>query len=266
MKLLILLFFTICVISFKLKGTPKKSPSNNIYDAKLDISNNKTYKGRIFNGHLITQDYHNYSNIFPKPKYNFPIDYSHLNSLKKTVYDDEIDQSQLEKVELSKMFQYSGENCLINKNVLLDRINFLRSKHGEQELKWDRHLESKSLSMTNEFKTLQCRPDPLEKIRGQLVLNGFGKIYSEEEVVDHFYEGAYKFPFSNVNSYDFRVNFYDFAQIIWNATQYIGCAKACCVDNQIWVCNMSPAAEAYNVTLLKKNVLPPIESYKMNFN
>ena len=265
MKLYILLFLTIFVSCFKLKPKPKTPPSNNIYDANIDISNNKTYKGRFFNGHIITQDYHNYSNVFPKPKYSFPIDFSHLNSLKKTVYDDEIDQEQLEKVELAKTFQYSGENCLINKKVLLDRINFLRRKHGEKEIKWDQHLESKSLSMANEFRGKQCRPTPFEKIMGKLVLNGFGKIYSEGEVIDHFYEAAYKFPFSNVNLYDFRVNFYDFAQIIWNSTQFIGCAKACCVSNQIWVCNLSPPAEAYNVTLLRKNVLPPIEAYKMNY-
>ena len=98
------------------------------------------------------------------------------------------------------------------------------------------------------------------------MFNGFGTIYNEEEIVNHFYEGAYSWKWKDFRLNTFNYNFYDFAQILWKATKSFGCAKACCLNNQIWVCIYNPPSIPYDVEELKKNLNAPSKYFAGGFN
>lgn len=96
-------------------------------------------------------------------------------------------------------------------------------------------------------------------------INGFGTIYTEEEIVDHFYEGAYHWKWKDLTQNDFAYNFYDFAQILWKSTKRFGCSKACCLTNQIWVCLYNPPALPNDLTESALNLEGPIANYQATF-
>jgi len=239
-------------------------PYQNINDQKIDISNNNTYKGRIFNGSLIVNDYTNISANFTPINYNNSINMSNLrvDVMDRTLMEDDFDN-------LHDLQTYSTKlsECNFNKKILLERHNFLRAKHNATALKWDSFLENNAKEKAKSYEKDNC-PKRRESIKdyGVLVFNGYGTIYTEEEIVDHFYEGAYHWKWKNFTLNEFDYNFYDFAQILWKASNKFGCAKACCISNQIWICYYNPAALAYDITELQKNLEAPLKAFEATFD
>lgn len=239
-------------------------PYANVNDNKIDISNNQTYKGRIFNGSLILHDYTNISFGFKPLNMNNTLD---LKNLRSDNIDPTLDEDDYNN--LYNLITYSSRNkeCNFNKKIVLERHNFLRAKHNATALKWNMFLEQKAKDLAQNLEKENCpNKKQSDKKLGVLMFNGFGTIYNEEEIVNHFYEGAYSWKWKDFTLNKFDYNFYDFAQILWKETDIFGCAKACCLNNQIWVCFYNPPSIPNDVEQLKKNLNTPNKYFKEGFN
>lgn len=266
MKLIIFfltIIFEIC-LSIRLKHKYiTHNPYPNIHDKKIDISNNNTYVGRIFNGSLIVKDYTNISSKFNIINMN--------NTFNKTdISIDNIDKSlteeDLDQFYIKQTFSTFDSECNFNKKIILERHNFLRNKHNASALKWNNFIEQKAKEKAKQLENLKCPYQrESEKELGVLVFNGLGTFFTEEEIVNHFYEGAYYWKWKKFEENEFKYNFFDFAQILWKKTESFGCSKACCLDNEVWVCIYNPPALAYDLNELRKNLNGPIKEFEDGF-
>ena len=260
-----------CVLALSFVGSVKlnlhfeKTDSYpNVNDQKIDISNNKTYKGRIFNGALIANDYTNISSKFPIINFNNTVN---RNDLRIDVLDRTLTEDDFDNLQTIQTYSTKQSECNFNKKLVLERHNFLRSKHNATSLKWDNLLEENAKQKAKKYESENCpkKRDSLKEY-GILVFNGYGTLYTEEEIVDHFYEGAYHWKWKNFLLNEFNYNFYDFVQILWKDSSKIGCSKACCIGNQIWICIYNPPALANDLKELKKNVDAPVKAFASNFD
>ena len=223
-------------------------PDSNIFDEKID--NNQNYTNTIVG--------------FKTLNMNNSFDMKHLGAdiIDKTLTEDDFDN-------LYDLNTYSTKlsECNFNKKIIIERHNFLRAKHNASSLKWDNFLEQKAKDKAKILEKSNCpKFKTSEKQFGVLTYYGYGTIYTEEEIVNHFYEGSYNWKWKNFEENDFSFNFYDFTQIIWKSSQLFGCAKACCLNNQIWICYYNPPAVSNDINELKKNLNAPITTFEAGFN
>lgn len=80
-----------------------------------------------------------------------------------------------------------------------------------------------------------------------LYYTGVGERYSEEQLVDHLYQGEYQLDLEKMISDKpyFKEkskfgNFNNLLNMLWKPSQKIGCAMACCATSTFWYCDLYP--------------------------
>lgn len=115
--------------------------------------------------------------------------------------------------------------------------NVLRVKHGAQKLRWSAELQKQAqvfletefvcngtLQHTNAFKAGEI---------GESVALGYASI---EQAVQAFSHGQKYYSFANSTCVDKRAH--QFTQLVWNNTEYVGCAYINCGNyyNNFFIC------------------------------
>ncbi|KAL6940248.1 hypothetical protein ACO0QE_004145 [Hanseniaspora vineae] len=119
----------------------------------------------------------------------------------------------------------------------LETHNLLRAKHGAQKLKWSAELQNHAqIFLTDEFVcngTLQHTTAFKAGEIGESVALGYTDI---EQAIDAFYQGQRYYSNENNSLVDEKAM--RFTQLVWNNTEYVGCAYLNCGSyyNSFFIC------------------------------
>lgn len=135
------------------------------------------------------------------------------------------------------------------KGEVLAAHNALRAKHGVPPLSW-----SSSLAETAQAWADGCKFEHSSTGLGENLAQGTTGAYSPGSFVNDWY--------SEISSYDFTTgastdgnDVGHFTQVVWKGTKQVGCGLTTCGENDLLVCNYSPAGNLDGA--YQDNVLPP---------
>eukprot|EP00742_Colponemidia_sp_Colp-10_P021797 GILJ01025626.1.p1 GENE.GILJ01025626.1~~GILJ01025626.1.p1 ORF type:complete len:138 (+),score=6.81 GILJ01025626.1:172-585(+) len=88
-----------------------------------------------------------------------------------------------------------GIDCLFSKDAILEVHNTLRSKHLAPELSWSDNLSAQAQGLANSLLPTGCSWHPYGALAGNVAWN-IGKVQTEEQVVQSWYNGFYGWDFN----------------------------------------------------------------------
>ena len=117
------------------------------------------------------------------------------------------------------------------------RHNFYRSEVGVADIQWSDDLAKSAQEWANQLAADGCAFAHSSSSYGENLWKGTAGAFSIQDVVDSW--GSEK------ESYDYDTNSCSavcghYTQIVWEDTQYVGCAKVTCDGFDTWVCQYDP--------------------------
>src|SRR5262245_41196603 len=136
--------------------------------------------------------------------------------------------------------------------ALLDAHNRVRAKHCAGPLTWSQRLEHVAQQWVSTLVKKGCVFGHSNGQYGENLAAGTIGALDGESVVAMWYDEGKQYSFQRGG---FSMNTGHFTQVVWRATTQVGCAKAQCKGNDIYVCEYDPPGNVD--TEYRQNVLPP---------
>lgn len=137
-----------------------------------------------------------------------------------------------------------------NMKGITARHNEYRAKVGAPPLVWSSELAAYAQAWASELKKRDCDLDhrpysgKWKQQYGENIYWSDGIKNTPATVADDWGSEKYDFNYNTCNYNNFTSNgkiVGHYTQMVWSKTQKIGCAMVRCGDQEIWVCNYSPA-------------------------
>jgi len=136
--------------------------------------------------------------------------------------------------------------------ALLDAHNRVRAKHCAGPLAWSQRLEQVAQQWVSTLVKKGCVFGHSNGEFGENLAAGTIGALDGESTVQMWYDESKQYNFKRGG---FSMNTGHFTQVVWRATTQVGCAKAQCKGNDIYVCEYDPPGNVE--TEYQQNVLPP---------
>lgn len=117
--------------------------------------------------------------------------------------------------------------------TILDAHNQYRAKHCVAPLTWSPTVAAQAQNWAN-----QCAFQHSGSSYGENIWWGTAGYFSPQQVVGSWYSEVANFNFANP---DYSPSSGHFSQVVWKNTTELGCGRAVCQGNDLWVCNYAPA-------------------------
>ena len=121
------------------------------------------------------------------------------------------------------------------KDSVLSAHNALRAKHGVPPLSWSDSLAKEAQGWSD-----KCVFEHSNMSHGENLAQGSTGGYSPAEYVNDWYSEISSYDFTTGDSTDGNAVGH-FTQVVWKSTTKVGCGFSTCGDNDLLVCNYSPA-------------------------
>lgn len=136
--------------------------------------------------------------------------------------------------------------------ALLDAHNRARAKHCAGPLAWSPRLEQAAQQWASTLVKKGCVFGHSGGQYGENLAAGTIGALDGESTVQMWYDEVKQYNFKRGG---FSMNTGHFTQLVWRATTQVGCARAQCKGNDIYVCEYDPAGNVE--TEYQQNVQPP---------
>lgn len=135
--------------------------------------------------------------------------------------------------------------------AILDAHDARRAEHCASPLAWSDELARVAQSWADELARRDCAFEHNDTSYGENLAAGTAGAFSPEEVVDmwHREHAQYRFRAGR-----FGMDTGHFTQLVWRATERVGCGTSTCNGLDVWVCNYDPPGNVEG--LFRENVLP----------
>ena len=130
---------------------------------------------------------------------------------------------------------------------VLSAHNNHRDRHCVPALTWSPALAAQAQAWAN-----QCNFVHSSSGYGENLWMGTAGYYSPTQVVDSWYAEIANYQYSQPG---FSGSTGHFTQIVWKSSTQLGCGRATCQGNDLWVCNYAPPGNYQGQ--FPQNVLPP---------
>lgn len=130
---------------------------------------------------------------------------------------------------------------------VLSAHNNHRDRHCVPALTWSPALAAQAQAWAN-----QCNFVHSSSGYGENLWMGTAGYYSPTQVVDSWYAEIANYQYSQPG---FSGSTGHFTQIFWKSSTQLGCGRATCQGNDLWVCNYAPPGNYQGQ--FPQNVLPP---------
>lgn len=134
---------------------------------------------------------------------------------------------------------------------IVTRHNALRGEHCARPLAWSNELAEAAQAWADKLKARGCGFEHSKTHYGENLMAGTEGRFTPAEVVDAWYAEKADYRFG---SGGFSARTGHFTQVVWRATERVGCGTSVCKGKQIWVCNYDPPGNMEKQ--YKENVLP----------
>jgi hypothetical protein len=145
-----------------------------------------------------------------------------------------------------------GSKLPADAQALLDAHNRVRAKHCAGPLAWSPKLEQAAQQWASTLVKKGCVFGHSGGQYGENLAAGTIGALDGESTVQMWYDEGKQYNFKRGG---FSMNTGHFTQVVWRATTQVGCAKAQCKGNDIYVCEYDPPGNVD--TEYQANVLPP---------
>jgi pathogenesis-related protein 1 len=112
-----------------------------------------------------------------------------------------------------------------------------RSQHCAPPLVWSAALASQAQSWADHLAESGCQLQHSSGPYGENLAAGSAGSLSPGDVAEMWYREVASYRFS---SGGFSMNTGHFTQVVWVASQHIGCGVTTCQGLDVWVCNYDP--------------------------
>lgn len=126
-----------------------------------------------------------------------------------------------------------------------------RSQHCAPPLVWSDALASQAQAWADHLAAIGCRLEHSRGRHGENLAAGSAGSLSPRDVEEMWYREAASYRFA---SGGFSMNTGHFTQLVWVASEHIGCGVATCAGLDVWVCNYDPPGNVEGQ--YRGNVLP----------
>lgn len=136
---------------------------------------------------------------------------------------------------------------------ILDSHNRRRAHHCAPPLQWSDELATVARSWALELQRNGCAFEHNRQTRYGENLSFFAPVgsLSPDEIVAGWYDEHSAYDFAK-GDFDFSTG--HFSQVVWRATERLGCGQSQCNGGELWVCNYDPPGNLMGA--FGKNVLP----------
>jgi len=131
--------------------------------------------------------------------------------------------------------------------AVLDAHNSHRVTHCVSVLTWSPTLAAQAQAWAD-----QCNFVHSSSGSGENLWMGTAGHYTPTQVVDSWYAEIASYQYSQPG---FSASTGHFTQIVWKSSTQLGCGRATCQGNDLWVCNYAPPGNYQGQFV--QNVLPP---------
>ncbi len=121
--------------------------------------------------------------------------------------------------------------------AILEEHNRLRAQHCAPPLVWSKELAKVAQSWADELKRNQCAFDHSQNKYGENLAAGTDRIMDANHAVAMWYEEKKDYDFK---SGGFSMQAGHFTQLVWIASERLGCGNMTCNGLKVWVCNYDP--------------------------
>lgn len=177
-----------------------------------------------------------------------------FNYLNSANYITEQEEFNLEQ---ANQFQLNSSTCILDRYLIIERINELRNKHQVKKLKYDSLLEAQATQYGLKMqKENNCEYYNSEKNHFSENFSVNYSRLSERQVIDKWYEPIYHFDFKNKKFKINGINAYSSFNLLWDETEKVGCTKVCCLTTELYICDFFPVLIQPTIEEIASHIKP----------
>jgi pathogenesis-related protein 1 len=134
--------------------------------------------------------------------------------------------------------------------AILEAHDARRARHCAAPLAWSDELARVAQSWADELARRDCAFEHNQTQYGENLAAGTAGAFSPEEVVELWYRERQRYRFGAGR---FSMETGHFTQLVWRATERVGCGTTTCNGLDVWVCNYDPPGNVEGA--FRENVL-----------
>lgn len=140
--------------------------------------------------------------------------------------------------------QKTGKGTLLTKGEIkqmVSRHNYWRKKVGTQKMKWSAKLAKYAQNWANHLKkTKGCKMKHRQPNKyGENLYWAYNMKSSSKGVVDSWASERHDYTYSTNKCKPGKMCGH-YTQVVWKSSKFVGCGKATCGAEEVWVCNYDP--------------------------
>lgn len=135
--------------------------------------------------------------------------------------------------------------------ALLDAHNRRRAEHCAPPLAWSSELAAHAQAWADSLRARGCAFEHSRSDYGENLAGGTSGTLDGEAVTDMWYRESAQYDYRRGR---FSMRTGHFTQLVWTATQRVGCGVTQCNGMDVWVCNYDPPGNVEGA--YRENVRP----------